>query len=140
MQERDGWYSTGNLERIKTVLRHKFFTLLEGEVATDEECERVLKQMSEVKSYSQTTSRKPRPGKHNMAKGALAPEDVAVREVRHTARPRLTVYRAGNAPSRETGPEREESNEANPLNLWVAHSQISSTPCTSDSSTISHQA
>ncbi|VDC06134.1 unnamed protein product [Peniophora sp. CBMAI 1063] len=80
--ERDGWYSTGNLERIKAVLRHKFFSLLEGYVATDEECERVLQQMSEVKSYSQTQSRKPKPGKHNMAKGALAPEDVAAMRLR----------------------------------------------------------
>ena len=28
--ERDGWYTTHALERIKTVLRHKFFSLLLG--------------------------------------------------------------------------------------------------------------
>ena len=30
--ERDGWYTTHALERIKTVLRHKFFSLLLGRV------------------------------------------------------------------------------------------------------------
>ena len=34
--DRDGWYTTHALERIKMVLRHKFFSLLEGHVASDE--------------------------------------------------------------------------------------------------------
>ncbi|KAG6911661.1 hypothetical protein DXG01_007911 [Tephrocybe rancida] len=40
--ERDGWYSSHAFERIKTVLRHKFFSLLEGHPATDEECRALL--------------------------------------------------------------------------------------------------
>ncbi|KAF7355135.1 hypothetical protein MSAN_01429100 [Mycena sanguinolenta] len=40
--ERDGWYTTHALDRIKTVLRHKFFTVLEGYPATDEDCLQLL--------------------------------------------------------------------------------------------------
>jgi general transcription factor 3C polypeptide 5 (transcription factor C subunit 1) len=76
-KERDGWYTTQTLERIKAVLRHKFFSLLEGYVATDEECLRLLDQQTESKSVK-PLERKLKLGKHNMAKGALPPEDVAV--------------------------------------------------------------
>jgi len=75
-QERDGWYTTHALERIKAILRHKFFSLLEGHTATDEECARLFMQ-GPLPSSKQST-RKLRPGKHNMAKGALPPEDAAV--------------------------------------------------------------
>ncbi|TFY80278.1 hypothetical protein EWM64_g3735 [Hericium alpestre] len=75
--ERDGWYTTHALERIKAVLRFKFFSLLEGHVATDEECEKILTQ--EGTTVTVPSSKRLRPGKHNMAKGALRPEDAAVR-------------------------------------------------------------
>lgn len=77
--ERDGWYSTHAFERIKTVLRHKFFSLLGGHVATREECEALLvPQEGTNKLQPPPTQRLRRFGKHNMAKGALPPEDVAV--------------------------------------------------------------
>lgn len=79
-QERDGWYTSHAFERIKTVLRHKFFSLLDGRIATDEECHALLA-ATEVpgKTAATTRSQKLRTGKHNMAKGALRPEDAAVR-------------------------------------------------------------
>ncbi|EKM80519.1 hypothetical protein AGABI1DRAFT_73813 [Agaricus bisporus var. burnettii JB137-S8] len=81
--ERDGWYSNHALERIKTVLRHKFFTGLDGRVATDEECKALLA-ATEAPGKTATTSRsqKLRAGKHNMAKGALRPEDAAALRLR----------------------------------------------------------
>ncbi|TFY72093.1 hypothetical protein EVG20_g894 [Dentipellis fragilis] len=79
--ERDGWYSTHALERIKVVLRHKFFSLLDGHVATDEECEKILAQEGVV-TATQPSMRKLRPGRHNMAKGALRPEDAAAVRLR----------------------------------------------------------
>lgn len=76
IKERDGWYTTHSLERIKTILRHKFFSLLDGYPATDEECAALLETQS---GRERLASRHvPRPGKHNMAKGALRPEDAAV--------------------------------------------------------------
>jgi len=83
--ERDGWYTTHSFERIKTVLRHKFFSVLEGHPATDEEC-RVLLSVNEgtAKATSSHRSQKLRAGKHNMAKGALRPEDAAVMRLRAT--------------------------------------------------------
>ena len=75
-QERDGWYQTMHLEGIKAVLRHKFFSLLEGRVATDKECTELLSNLSESRRYT-TYTRKSR--KHNKAKGALPPEEAAVR-------------------------------------------------------------
>ena len=73
----DGWYTSQAIERIKVVLRHKFFQLLQGHVATEEECEALL---NEPLSRATMKSRAPklRMGKHNMAKGALPPEDLAV--------------------------------------------------------------
>jgi hypothetical protein len=79
MQERDGWYSAHAFERIKTVLRHKFFSLLEGHIPTDEECEALLVVDPTSNKATTVRSKKLRPGKHNMAKGALRPEDAAVR-------------------------------------------------------------
>jgi len=79
MQERDGWYSAHAFERIKTVLRHKFFSLLEGHIPTDEECEALLVVDPASNKATAVRSKKLRPGKHNMAKGALRPEDAAVR-------------------------------------------------------------
>lgn len=78
-QERDGWYSSHAFERIKAVLRHKFFSLLDGRIATDEECQTILA-ATELpgKTAAATRSQKLRTGKHNMAKGALRPEDAAV--------------------------------------------------------------
>lgn len=79
IQERDGWYSSHALERIKTVLRHKFFSLLQGYVATQEECEALLEQSAEQKRPQASRIKRLKYGKHNMAKGALRPEDAAVR-------------------------------------------------------------
>jgi general transcription factor 3C polypeptide 5 (transcription factor C subunit 1) len=79
IQERDGWYSSHAFERIKTVLRHKFFSLLEGHPATDEECRALLvTNDGSAKLAASNRSHKLRAGKHNMAKGALRPEDAAV--------------------------------------------------------------
>ncbi|KAJ3564349.1 hypothetical protein NP233_g8347 [Leucocoprinus birnbaumii] len=82
-KERDGWYSSHAFERIKTVLRYKFFSLLDGRVATDEECQALLV-ASEMpgKTAAATRSQKLRTGKHNMAKGALRPEDAAALRLR----------------------------------------------------------
>ncbi|KAG5654500.1 hypothetical protein H0H81_001141 [Sphagnurus paluster] len=81
--ERDGWYTSHAFERIKTVLRHKFFSLLEGHPASDEEC-RALLTNNEGSTKATVTSRshKLRAGKHNMAKGALRPEDAAAMRLR----------------------------------------------------------
>jgi len=81
--ERDGWFTSRALERIKTVLRHKFFALLEGYVATDEECLKLLEQQDGTKSI-RPFARRPRPGKHNMAKGAMPVEDAAALRLRAT--------------------------------------------------------
>lgn len=78
LQERDGWYSAHALERIKLVLRHKFFSLLQGYVATQEECEALLEEGAVGKKTQTTRVKKLKYGKHNMAKGALRPEDAAV--------------------------------------------------------------
>ncbi|KAH0839666.1 RNA polymerase III transcription factor IIIC subunit-domain-containing protein [Lanmaoa asiatica] len=75
--ERDGWYSAHALERIKIVLRHKFFSLLQGYVATQEECEALLEEGAVGKKTQTTRVKKLKYGKHNMAKGALRPEDAA---------------------------------------------------------------
>ena len=76
--ERDGWYATHTLERIKTVLRHKFFSLLLGHVATQEECEALLVPQEGTDKLPQRHRHRLKFGKHNMAKGALPPEDAAV--------------------------------------------------------------
>lgn len=83
--ERDGWYSSHAFERIKAVLRHKFFSLLEGHPATDEES-RALLATNEGSAKSTVSNRghKLRAGKHNMAKGALRPEDAAAMRLRAT--------------------------------------------------------
>ena len=77
-KERDGWYSTHAFEQIKTILRHKFFSLLEGHTATEEECIALLTASEGSTKLPTTRSQKLRAGKHNMAKGALRPEDAAV--------------------------------------------------------------
>ncbi|KAJ3723184.1 RNA polymerase III transcription factor IIIC subunit-domain-containing protein [Lentinula raphanica] len=82
--ERDGWYSTHALERIKAVLRLKFFSLLDGRPATEEECQAVLEQAESESSKAVASSRnaKLRLGKHNMAKGAMRPEEAAAFRLR----------------------------------------------------------
>ncbi|KAJ3993157.1 RNA polymerase III transcription factor IIIC subunit-domain-containing protein [Lentinula boryana] len=82
--ERDGWYSTHALERIKAVLRLKFFSLLDGRPATEEECQAVLEQAESESSKTVASSRnaKLRLGKHNMAKGAMRPEEAAAFRLR----------------------------------------------------------
>lgn len=50
--------------------------MLEGHIPTDAECEALLTVNPETNKPIR--SRKLRPGKHNMAKGALRPEDAAV--------------------------------------------------------------
>ena len=73
----DGWYTSQAIEKIKIVLRHKFFQLLQGHIATEEECGALL---NEPPSKATMKSRAPklRIGKHNMAKGAMPPEELAV--------------------------------------------------------------
>ncbi|KAJ7095191.1 RNA polymerase III transcription factor IIIC subunit-domain-containing protein [Mycena belliarum] len=85
--ERDGWYTNYALERIKTVLRHKFFTVLDGYPATDEECRQLLAASEKVpsksaKDMSSLRSVRLKMGKHNMAKGAMRPEDAAALRLR----------------------------------------------------------
>jgi general transcription factor 3C polypeptide 5 (transcription factor C subunit 1) len=83
--ERDGWYTTHTFEQIKAVLRHKFFSLLEGHPATDEDCRALLvANEGSVKAAIASRSSKLRAGKHNMAKGALRPEDAAAMRLRAT--------------------------------------------------------
>lgn len=83
-QERDGWYSTQAFERIKTVLRYKFFSLLAGHVATREECEALLVPQEGSDKPQTRPAHRVRPGKHNMAKGALRPEDAAAQRLMAT--------------------------------------------------------
>ncbi|KAJ6516097.1 RNA polymerase III transcription factor IIIC subunit-domain-containing protein [Mycena sanguinolenta] len=85
--ERDGWYSTHALDRIKTVLRHKFFTVLEGYPATDDDCRQLLQATENLPSKSAKDMSSLRvvrlkTGKHNMAKGAMRPEDAAALRLR----------------------------------------------------------
>ncbi|KAF8639841.1 hypothetical protein AX17_001096 [Amanita inopinata Kibby_2008] len=80
--ERDGWFTTHAYERIKLVLRHKFFSLLEGHVATDDECRGLLAASEGTVKLPPSRSQKLRAGKHNMAKGALRPEDAAAVRLR----------------------------------------------------------
>ncbi|KAI0829373.1 RNA polymerase III transcription factor IIIC subunit-domain-containing protein [Trametes gibbosa] len=75
--ERDGWFTTHALERIKAVLRHKFFSLLLGHVATRDECERLLVPDEGTEKLPQRHRHRLKFGKHNMAKGALPAEDAA---------------------------------------------------------------
>ncbi|KAJ7591219.1 RNA polymerase III transcription factor IIIC subunit-domain-containing protein [Mycena floridula] len=82
--ERDGWYTSYALDRIKSVLRRKFFALLEGAPATDEECHKLLaaNENQTIKNMNKSRHTRLRPGKHNMAKGALRPEDAAAVRLR----------------------------------------------------------
>ncbi|KAF8164959.1 RNA polymerase III transcription factor IIIC subunit-domain-containing protein [Crassisporium funariophilum] len=83
--ERDGWYTTHTFEQIKMVLRHKFFSLLEGHPASDEECHALLlANEGSTKAAISQRNQKLRAGKHNMAKGALRPEDAAAMRLRAT--------------------------------------------------------
>ncbi|THH33805.1 hypothetical protein EUX98_g447 [Antrodiella citrinella] len=79
--ERDGWYSSYAFDRIKNVLRHKFFSLLAGHVATREECEALLVSSEGTEKTVARTTHRLRPGKHNMAKGALRWEDAAAQRL-----------------------------------------------------------
>ncbi|KIY49557.1 hypothetical protein FISHEDRAFT_41503 [Fistulina hepatica ATCC 64428] len=72
--ERDGWYSIRAMADIKAVLRHKFFSLLQGYIPSDEECQALL----EEKPVAMTVRRNHlKVGKNNLAKGAARPEDIA---------------------------------------------------------------
>jgi hypothetical protein len=73
----DGWYTSQAIERIKTVLHHKFFQLLQGHAATEEECSALL-DVPHSKATMKSRAPKLRMGKHNMAKGAMPPEELAV--------------------------------------------------------------
>lgn len=66
------------LEQIKTVLRHKFFLLLEGHIPNDDDC-RVLLEAGSTAKYRDTHRVDLR--KHNMAKGAVSAEDAAVQSL-----------------------------------------------------------
>jgi hypothetical protein len=61
-------------------MRHKSFSLLEGHIATDEECLKLLESEGNGSARATATTRpaRLRSGKHNMAKGAQRPEDAAV--------------------------------------------------------------
>ncbi|PCH41610.1 hypothetical protein WOLCODRAFT_17227 [Wolfiporia cocos MD-104 SS10] len=91
--ERDGWYSTHAFERIKVVLRHKFFALLSGHVATREECEALLVPQEGTNKLPQRPAQRLRFGKHNMAKGALPPEDAAAHRLLATLQQRAKGVR-----------------------------------------------
>ncbi|KAF6762779.1 RNA polymerase III transcription factor IIIC subunit-domain-containing protein [Ephemerocybe angulata] len=84
--ERDGWYTSHSFEIIKSILRHKFFSVLEGHPATDEECRNLLAASENSTRVASSLHRvqKLRAGKHNMAKGALRPEDAAAIRLRAT--------------------------------------------------------
>ena len=60
------------------MLRHKFFSLLSGHIATREECEALLVPQEGTDKLPTRSTHRVRPSKHNMAKGALKPEDAAV--------------------------------------------------------------
>ena len=60
------------------MLRHKFFSLLEGYVPTEEECIALLEQEPGGSRPLSIHGKRLRAGKHNLAKGALRPEDAAV--------------------------------------------------------------
>ncbi|KAJ7228866.1 RNA polymerase III transcription factor IIIC subunit-domain-containing protein [Mycena pura] len=97
--ERDGWYANYALERIKTVLRHKFFSLLEGFPATDDDCRQLLAVSEKLpsksaKDVSSLRSVRLKIGKHNMAKGALRPEDAAALRLRAALDKNLRAARA----------------------------------------------
>ena len=78
LQERDGWYTSSALDVVKAVLRRKFFGMLEGHSVPDEACADLLDPEQGPTAVTREFERR-RPGKHNMAKGALRPEDAAVR-------------------------------------------------------------
>ncbi|CAA7260151.1 unnamed protein product [Cyclocybe aegerita] len=84
--ERDGWFLSHAFEQIKTVLRHKFFSLLEGHPATDEECRALLvaSEGAAAKASLAHRSSKLRAGRHNMAKGAMSQEEAAALRLRAT--------------------------------------------------------
>ncbi|GJJ07427.1 hypothetical protein Clacol_001629 [Clathrus columnatus] len=75
--DRYGWYLSSHFENIKTILRYKFFSLLEGQIPTDVECQKLLDTSHETggSKYGPTYRRT---RKHNKAKGALPPEEEAV--------------------------------------------------------------
>ncbi|KAH8106055.1 RNA polymerase III transcription factor IIIC subunit-domain-containing protein [Cristinia sonorae] len=87
--ERDGWYTSYQFDRIKMILRHKFFALLAGHVATREECEALLIPNEGAEKLSIRPAHRLRPGKHNMAKGALRPEDAAAQRLTAALEQRL---------------------------------------------------
>ncbi|THH00418.1 hypothetical protein EW026_g2132 [Hermanssonia centrifuga] len=82
--ERDGWYTTHSFERIKTILRHKFFSLLAGHTPTPAECEALLVPDEGSEKLPSRSTHRLRPSKHNMAKGALRPEDAAAQRLMAT--------------------------------------------------------
>lgn len=67
------------LEQIKTVLRHKFFSLLEGHIPSEEECRELLETGLSVVKHRSTHRVDLR--KHNMAKGAVPPVNAAVIDI-----------------------------------------------------------
>ncbi|KAH7930260.1 hypothetical protein BV22DRAFT_1028484 [Leucogyrophana mollusca] len=93
--ERDGWFSAHAFERIKNVLRHKFFSLLEGYVATREECEALLEQEPGTTRKQSSHRKQLKPGKHNMAKGAMRPEDAAAARLRAQLDKNAKIRREG---------------------------------------------
>lgn len=78
-KERDGWYQSESFERIKNALRHKFFSLLDGIVVTDAECEAVIQDEGNAPTRGALSFRS---NKHNRAKGAMPPEEAAAARLR----------------------------------------------------------
>lgn len=79
--ERDGWFTSQCMDNIKTVIRHKFFSLLEGHIASDDECYALLTAEGSSKATAPRLKRL-KAGKHNMAKGAVRAEDAAAERLR----------------------------------------------------------
>jgi hypothetical protein len=117
-QERDGWYTSHSFERIKSILRHKFFSVLEGHPATDEECRTLLASSeNSTKSSSLHRNQKLRAGKHNMAKGALRPEDAAVRSHPCASFNSPLTRRAGHTSESDAGSKRQVLHQFSALSL-----------------------
>jgi hypothetical protein len=86
IQERDGWYTESQMERIRAITRRKWFGLLSETIVTDEECGDLLVDgaAAEESDPDPSSQRSAGPKKHgrgkgNKAKKALPPEEIAVR-------------------------------------------------------------
>ncbi|KDQ20732.1 hypothetical protein BOTBODRAFT_317063 [Botryobasidium botryosum FD-172 SS1] len=100
--EMDGWYTEVCMERIRAILRRKYFGVLDGQIVTDEDCGDILARVGPRRSMSQgrvVTTKKPRADRRNRAKNVPGPEEITA------ARLRLAVQRI------EEEPEDDEEQE-----------------------------